>query len=806
MSLSAVVVGAGAAVDLVRTVDSLLRPGGIPIEVFVAALDTSRTEILHSLTARAGARLIVRPSLPAAVNAAAADASADLLMIIPAGVRLDRDCIGHTVNRLQSGAPAVTTLLRIESPDTVWANELRTSLSTLEFLVNPSGAPRTLTFSSDYWRTLGGLDDLAGELALYEVALRASLAAPIQIAGSAAVSCRNRSLVEWPPAALPDDQYLQRLRYVLGKHESLLRRFAEDVLVAREAGFGRLRDHHRSLVEQTTLQSQEIAGLREDTAHHRAWLEHHGEAPVDWGDFRRTAPISRDWGYDRGTPVDRRYIDEFLTVHSSDVHGTVLEVQENELTMRFGGPRVDRSDVVDLNEENDVATVLADLRCAPHIPSSSYDCVVLTQTVHVIDDMDAVLAEVHRMLKPGGVVLATLPAASRACLEYGAGGDLWRVTADGARALFERTFDPAWVDVWRYGNVLTNVAFLHGLAAEELQPAEFATADPYFTSLSGVRARKTQKTSKRRARGAVFLYHRIDDTSDAHQLNVTRANFASQLDWFRERCSVLSLEELLETPIDDLPERAVALTFDDGYLDNLHHAAPLLEQAGLPATFFLTTAHLEEPGEYWWDLLDRVFADTVELPEWLQFDSLETAYRVATADRPAARAMLHRGLVRANLADRDRARDILRRYVGRPSEQRRPLLADEVRALARVPGASIGAHTVNHLALPGLSADDVAREIEGSRQALEKVLGRRVRTLAYPYGAVDDAVANAARRTWHWACACTDAPLADSFDSARVWRIEVGNVPAEELARRVQPLMECYDLPVSFGSASIQRA
>jgi peptidoglycan/xylan/chitin deacetylase (PgdA/CDA1 family) len=803
--VSAIVVAAGAAGDLVRTVDSVLHQGGSSIELLLAAPGTSRTEILDALTVRAGARVIVRPSVTAAVNVAGAEASGRFFLLIPAGVRLDPDFAGHAVSTLQSDAAAVAPLLRIESPDTVSANQLLTHCKPLDLLVNPSGSPRAVALSSERWRELAGLDESAGELALYEIALRASLLGPIRVAGSGAVSCRSRSLVEWPPAGTSDDLYLERLRYVLCKHEALLRSFAADVLVAREAGFGRLRDRHRTLVERMAADSHEITALREEAAHHRAWLEHRGETQVDWGDLRRTSPVSRDWGYDRGTPVDRRYIDEFLALHSSDVHGTVLEVQENDLTLRFGGPRVDRSDIVDLNEENKAASILADLRCAPHIPANSYDCVVLTQTLHVIDDMDAVLAEVHRILKPGGVVLATLPAASRSCLEYGAGGDLWRVTPDGARSLFARTFDEAGIDVSRYGNVLTNVAFLHGLAAEELRSEEFDIKDPYFPALTGVRARKTAARSKRQARGIVLLYHRIDDTSDAHQLNVTRANFRSQLDWLREHCSVLPLDELLTRPIDDLPERAVALTFDDGYLDNLQHAAPLLQEFGLPATFFLTTAHLDQPGEFWWDLLARVFDASVELPEVLEV-GLPDVQQVLTRDRTYARETLHRGLVDASLADRNRAVDVLRRYVGTRAGGRRPLVADEVAALARLPGVSIGAHTVNHLSLPRLAADAAMREMEDSREALERVLGRQVHSLAYPYGALDGAVADAARRRWRWACACGGYPLAESFDAACVWRIEPGNVAGVEMARRIEPLMACYDLPMSFGSASIQRA
>jgi peptidoglycan/xylan/chitin deacetylase (PgdA/CDA1 family) len=240
-------------------------------------------------------------------------------------------------------------------------------------------------------------------------------------------------------------------------------------------------------------------------------------------------------------------------------------------------------------------------------------------------------------------------------------------------------------------------------------------------------------------------------------------------------------------------------------VDNLHHAAPLLQHAGLPATFFLTTAHLDHPGEYWWDLVARVFDETVELPDFLEV-GLPDVQRVLTRDRTYARETLHRSLVDASLADRNRAVDVLRRLVGTPAEDRRPLVADEIGALARLPGVSVGAHTVNHLSLPRLSGEAASREMEDSREALERVLGRPVHSLAYPYGALDDAVADAARRSWRWACACGGYPLAESFDAASVWRIEPGNVTGGEMARRVEPLMECYDLPMSFGSASIQRA
>ena len=263
-----------------------------------------------------------------------------------------------------------------------------------------------------------------------------------------------------------------------------------DVLVAREVRFGQIREVHRQMVARRDERLAELDRLRAEAAHLRAYVAHHGRDEIDWGDLRRVDPISRDWGYDRGVPIDRRYIDEFLSAHSSDVHGSVLEVQEDEFTRAYGGSRVTASTVLDIDASNTRATVLADLRCAPGIPADQYDCVILTQTLHVIDDMGSALRECYRILKPGGVILATMPAASRVCLEYGHDGDFWRASPAGARALFRSAFSPATVATSEFGNVLTNVAFLHGGATVEVSDAEFDARDPYFAVLTGIRARK----------------------------------------------------------------------------------------------------------------------------------------------------------------------------------------------------------------------------------------------------------------------------------------------------------------------------
>jgi hypothetical protein len=130
---------------------------------------------------------------------------------------------------------------------------------------------------------------------------------------------------------------------------------------------------------------------------------------VRWGGMRRLAPISRDNGYDRGTPIDRWFVEEFLRDHAEDIRGDVLDFYDDRNTRLFGGERVRSVEVVHRTPGHATATIAADLTDAPELASASFDCVLLTQTLHVIYDMRAALATVHRVLRPGGVVLATFP-------------------------------------------------------------------------------------------------------------------------------------------------------------------------------------------------------------------------------------------------------------------------------------------------------------------------------------------------------------------------------------------------------------
>ncbi len=211
---------------------------------------------------------------------------------------------------------------------------------------------------------------------------------------------------------------------------------------------------------------------------------------VVFGDLRRTRPISSHFGFERGQPVDRYYIEGFLERHRADVRGRVLEVGDATYTRRFGGARVITSDVLHVHAGSPSATVVADLADAGHVPSGSFDCILLTQTLHLVFDVPAAVATLHRILAPGGVLLATVPGISQ--VDRGEWGDTWywSFTRQAARRTFEARFDPADVSVEQHGNVLAAVAFLEGLASHELTERELTVVDPAYPVCVAIRAAK----------------------------------------------------------------------------------------------------------------------------------------------------------------------------------------------------------------------------------------------------------------------------------------------------------------------------
>jgi SAM-dependent methyltransferase len=210
--------------------------------------------------------------------------------------------------------------------------------------------------------------------------------------------------------------------------------------------------------------------------------------PAWLGTIRRTTPLSDHYGRDRGTPIDRYYIEQFLAEERAAVRGRVLELLNRDYTERFGAA-VDSSDVLDIDPANPKATIVDDLAAADAVPTDSFDCFILTQTLQYIYDLEAAVVHAHRILRPGGTLLCTVPVVSRIDrreLE----SEYWRLTAAACSRLFGDVFTANNVAVRQRGNVLAAVAFLVGMAAEELSPRELERDDPFFPVVVTVRATK----------------------------------------------------------------------------------------------------------------------------------------------------------------------------------------------------------------------------------------------------------------------------------------------------------------------------
>jgi SAM-dependent methyltransferase len=219
--------------------------------------------------------------------------------------------------------------------------------------------------------------------------------------------------------------------------------------------------------------------------------------PVGWvylGSFRRLKPIGPDWGMERGDPIDRYYIERFMKQQQGDIQGNVLEIGANRYTREFGGNQVTKSVVLHVAEQREQVTIIGDLTDGHHIPDDSFDCVILTQTLNAIFDVAAALRTVCRILKPKGVVLITVPGISKISrYDMDRWGYYWAFTTCSMRKLLMGAgFPDRGLQIQAHGNVLVSIAFLHGLAHQELRRKQLDFVDPDYELLITVRAQKLE--------------------------------------------------------------------------------------------------------------------------------------------------------------------------------------------------------------------------------------------------------------------------------------------------------------------------
>lgn len=207
-----------------------------------------------------------------------------------------------------------------------------------------------------------------------------------------------------------------------------------------------------------------------------------------------TEPLSTVYGFDRGQPADRKWIERFLNTNADAIRGHCLEVQSDEYVRHFGGDRVSNVDVLDIDPRNAGATIIGDLQDLDTVPSATFDCALVTQTLQYVREPRRAVSELHRILKDSGTALVTAPCLGR--VEPADVVDHWRFMPKGLEALFA---DFAWqVQVEHFGNALLGVAMWTGMAVEDLPTRVWETNDPAWPCIVGVRA--TKGSAERSAR------------------------------------------------------------------------------------------------------------------------------------------------------------------------------------------------------------------------------------------------------------------------------------------------------------------
>jgi len=204
-----------------------------------------------------------------------------------------------------------------------------------------------------------------------------------------------------------------------------------------------------------------------------------------WGNMRRTRPFSAHFGFERGTPIDRYYLHQFLAQHRAEITGDVLEIQVPSYTQRFGTARMVHT--LDINPAF-TPTYCCDLaRAADIVPASAYDCFLLPQSLSFFRDLESALQQALRAVRPGGVVLASTAAFAPLIPD---GPDYWRMSAEGWKVVAEGVWHGCDVTVASYGNCLAAAAAMYGLAAEELTPEELDVRDERYPVLVTLRCLK----------------------------------------------------------------------------------------------------------------------------------------------------------------------------------------------------------------------------------------------------------------------------------------------------------------------------
>jgi peptidoglycan/xylan/chitin deacetylase (PgdA/CDA1 family) len=308
---------------------------------------------------------------------------------------------------------------------------------------------------------------------------------------------------------------------------------------------------------------------------------------------------------------------------------------------------------------------------------------------------------------------------------------------------------------------------------------------------------------RRRSQPVVLMYHRVASVRhDPWGLAVEPHHFEEQIAYLKEHRTPMSMGELVHSlGTNSLPANAVAITFDDGYRDNLVNAKPVLAKYGVPATVFLATGYVDSTSPFWWDELATMVLESAHPSqrmevcagepialEWGEPEALDLTGTWRAADGPRTKRQqcylaLWSKVQRATVEERDRVMRSLRQSfetISAPLAM--PMSSVEITSLLADDVVKIGAHTVEHVALTSLSQSESRREIGESGRACSVLSDTPVAGFAYPYGDVDlETRENVTLAGFGWACttrsAFVDRDRPDVYDLPR---IAVPNVPLRQ--------------------------
>jgi SAM-dependent methyltransferase len=212
---------------------------------------------------------------------------------------------------------------------------------------------------------------------------------------------------------------------------------------------------------------------------------------VDLGDLASPRPVSDYFGFDRGQPVDRHYIERFLDRHRDAIEGTVLEIGDDSYSRRFGADRIAVQDVLHVHGGNPQATIIGDMSRPGVLPEGRFDAMIITQTLHLVFDFAQAIRHLHAALKPGGILLLTVPGITSIARDEWGKDWFWSFTEASLQRLFDPVFGEGNVAIEQFGNVYAATAFLHGLAYEELEADKLDDVfDPAYPVVLALRARR----------------------------------------------------------------------------------------------------------------------------------------------------------------------------------------------------------------------------------------------------------------------------------------------------------------------------